>query len=103
MTLFLRTQENKSLIEIEVFEKDDHIDLSAAIYLQNYSEWLLSNNLDVQKQIIEDFDDLMEIRGWLWEQQEIENEPVNFEKIRKAVQKWMEEIRDRYGLYYVED
>ena len=50
MTLFLRTQKNKTIVDIEVSKND----VRCAIDIENYSKFLLEN-LDKKEQIINDF------------------------------------------------
>ena len=73
MTIYLRTLDNKTLVDIEVSEKD----LSSVVNIKNYSNLLwsiIANDTDTSTwrlnnesilEFIEMFDSLQELRGWL--------------------------------------
>lgn len=94
MVHFLREWNNRTLIECEVYAKD----LSAAVYLENYSLHLTSKIGPLDRlEFISDFESLNEIRGSFWEN-ELEDQDINkfvAEKFEKAAKKW--------GLTYVTD
>ena len=72
MTLFLRNEKNETILDLEVWVKTEDsysfVELSSSIDINNYSLMLIKNT-DKEKQIemISDFDELSELRGWLWE------------------------------------
>lgn len=74
MTFYLRNKENKTLFETDVWVKTEYepnlkysyVELSASVNITNYSKFLLENKDNANK-IISDFDNLSELRGWLWE------------------------------------
>lgn len=74
MTFYLRNNENKTLFSAEVWVKTEYepklkysfVELSPNINITNYSKFLLDNPKK-QKKIIDDFNNLNELRGWLWE------------------------------------
>lgn len=74
MTLYLRDENNKTLFEAEVWVKTEYepnlkysfVELSPSVNIANYSKFLLDNQKKSAK-IISDFDNLSELRGWLWE------------------------------------
>ena len=70
MTLYLRNEKGENLVDLEVWVKTENnysfVELSSTIHIPSYSNLLL-NNLDKKNKIIHDFDNLSELRGWLWE------------------------------------
>lgn len=71
MILYLRNKDNETIFEVEVYvdsneERGDFVELSANIYIENYSNFLL-DNLKKKKKIIHTFENLSHLRGWLWE------------------------------------
>lgn len=70
MILYLVDEPNKTLLELEVWVKTDGensiIELTSTVDIPNYSEFLLKN-IDKKLKIIHDFDNLNNLRKWLWE------------------------------------
>ena len=114
MIIYLRTPENKTLVDISVYGEDLH----SVVPIKNYSEFLIrkmttckKENLDdknhYKKEVIElinTFDDLQELRGWLWEYYiPLVNKNPNNEEIEKEVIKKLEPIAKKYGLHIVTD
>jgi len=70
MTLYLRNEKGDNLLDLEVWVKTEEgysfVELSSSIDIPSYS-YLLLDNLKRKNKIIHDFDNLNELRGWLWE------------------------------------
>lgn len=69
MVMFIRNDKNETLVDLDVYIKLDeieYVELSVLINIKNYSKFLL-DNIDKQDMIIQTFEDLSELRGWLWE------------------------------------
>ena len=94
MVHFLREWNNRTLIECETYEKD----LSASVYLENYSLHLTSKigPLD-QKEFITDFEQLNEIRGAWWEGEH------EGQTIKEFVAEIFIKIAKKWNLNYVSD
>ena len=92
MTHFLRTKDNKSIVDIDAW-KDD---LSAVVIIDEYSKFLL-DNLNRKEEIIEDFYLLSEIRG------EYHETPNQTETPDELVGRRVKEIGKKYDLAYVTD
>jgi len=110
MVLFLRSKLNRTIAEVEVYVKTDeenhlikYIELHASVNIEEYSNLLL-NNLK-KEEIIRDFSDISELRGWLWESYFMgdENDPTKYNDVVKILKKMFVEIADKYELGYVED
>jgi hypothetical protein len=74
MILYLRDKNNKTLFEAEVWIETKYepnlkysfVELSPHVDIKNYSNFLLANKKK-SKRIIDDFENLSQLRGWLWE------------------------------------
>lgn len=75
MILYLRNDKNRTVFEVEIWVKTVYepkdlkysfVELSAVVNITNYSNLLLEN-LNRKNKVIDDFDNLSELRGWLWE------------------------------------
>ena len=92
----------ETIIECQTkFTTPSQQDLSAAINVFNYSAFLLKeNSRAVQLGIVQDFEQLNEIRGWWWEQAEDSGE---YNNVDAFVAEKFKEIATKYKLYYVTD
>lgn len=106
MTIYLRTRENKTLLEIEVWVKTEDnysfVELSVVVNIKNYSRFLL-NNLDKQDAIVDDFQDMSELRGWLWEIYFMskDNVPSELDGVVKQLQQYLGSIAQHYNLVLI--
>ena len=72
MDLYLKDQEGKKMFSAKVWIRDDYqyeysyVELVTDINIINYSKFLIKN-IKKKSKIIEDFNHLNELRGWLWE------------------------------------
>lgn len=100
MVYFLRNNRNRTIIECEVINHKN--DLSAAVDIKTYSEYLLGITYDdfVQKAFVEDIASLAEIRGWWWEQAE---DSGDYASIDEFVAEKFQEIANKYDLVYTVD
>lgn len=95
MTLYVRDAENHSLIEFELASRDDGVlEPSAAIYIINYTRFLLKTTYH-QMQVADIFDTLLEIRGTYYETHILLGRPA-MDKDQMA--KWMVEIVEMSGV-----
>ncbi len=108
MTLFLRNNKNQSIVDLEIWVKteDNHsfIELQSAVIIETYSKFLLKN-LDRKIEIIEDFSNLEELRGWLWESYFMggNNDPKKYPEVLLILRTLFKEIAEKYDLTYIED
>lgn len=87
MVHFLRNKDNWTIIECEVYDKD----LSAAIDVLLYSEFLLGLETETQRDnFITDMNYLNEIRRAWWEDEPGVQTPEEFvaEEFTKAAKRW---------------
>lgn len=96
MIHFLRTKENKTIIECEVYSND----LSSAIDIYEYSMFLLNLEADLNEMFVDDINNLNEIRGLWWEK---EKDFGNWKSIDEYVASQYKKIGKEWGLKYVTD
>lgn len=104
MTLFLRTQKNFTILDVEYYKKEGQLDVRAVIDITQYSKLLLEN-LERKDEIISTFRDLTDLRGWLWERYFMgeENTDLEYDNVLKELRNILKEAATKFNLYYVED
>ncbi|MFA5207357.1 MAG: hypothetical protein WC428_01755 [Candidatus Paceibacterota bacterium] len=108
MILFLRNDKRESIVDIDCYVKTEEerkfVELHASVIIKPYSEFLLKN-LDRKDEIISDFSEIDELRGWLWESYFMggDNDPKEYDNIIEILRKKLKEIATKYKLAYVED
>lgn len=104
MTLFLRDNKNETIVDIE-FNGSDGIDLDCVVCIQPYSRLLLEAvGPYKQIEIISIFDQIQELRGWLFEQFlpfYKGDDPYN--DALKELRSLLKEVSGKLNLAYVED
>lgn len=101
MVLFLRNQKRQNLVDIEIFQKDDYVELRSVVLIEPYSLLLLK--AEDKGQVITDFEFLSELRGWFWENYCEKVDKVVLSEVVKTVKQMLEEFAKRYELFVVED
>ena len=111
MILFLRDAKNNSIVDLECYVKTGednpnykYVELSVVVDIQWYSIFLLMN-LDRKIEIISDFSDIQELRGWLWESYfgGGDNDPDKYDDVIAELRKMLKAVASKYDLGYVED
>jgi hypothetical protein len=109
MTLFLRNEKNETILELEVWIKTEDsysfVELSSIIDIKNYSLMLINTDKEKQIEMISDFDELSELRGWLWEVFFMvkKNEPKEYDSVVQELKAILKNVADKYGLFVVQD
>ena len=109
MTIYLRNEENETILDLEVWVKtEDSIsfcELRSVIDIKNYSLMLLDTSQKVQAELIADFDQISELRGWLWETYFMgrKNEEKEIDGVIGQLKMILKKVADKYGLYLVTD
>jgi hypothetical protein len=106
MILFLRDQNNDTVVDVELYQTENHIELHSSVILEAYSKILLSVKIEEINNVITDFNTLQELRGWLWENYfggQNKNTTQEYSKILEIVRNKLKTVGIKYGLYYVED
>ncbi len=103
MTIYLRTPENDTLVDITVFQNGNHPDIRSDVIIKNYSKFLLENHYR-RHEIIKTFDDLSEMRGWLHEVYlSVENKNATVEDVIKRVKLILKGVSNNFKLNVVTD
>ncbi len=108
MTLYLRNEKNKTLLDLDVWVKIEEgnrfVELHSTVDIKHYSELLL-NNLDKKNRIIHDFDKLSELRGWLWERYFMmgKNDGSQIDDIIDKLKKILNKVAKDYNLALIQD
>ncbi len=103
MTIYLRTPENDTLIDITVFQNGNHPDIRSDVIIKNYSKFLLDNHYR-RHEIIKKFDDLSEMRGWLHEVYlSVENKNATKEDVIQRVKLILQGVCNDFKLNIVTD
>ena len=104
-TLYLRTPENKTLVDIEIESKEGIVtDLHSVVNIRNYSFFLLENHPDLNF-IITRFEHLSELRGWLFETRLSKvgkDEPTHTE-IENEIKEMFKDLTQPFELAWVID
>lgn len=112
MTFYLRDENNKTLFNADVWVKTEHepnltysfVELSASVNISNYSKFLLENQNKSNK-IISDFDNLSELRGWLWERFFMtgRNDGTQIDDVVEKLKVILGKVARDYKLYLIAD
>jgi hypothetical protein len=114
MILYLRNKENHTIVDVEIFiDKNEingkFVELHSRVIIDTYSELfseLLKNknhkeNIDV---FISDFNNISELRGWLWESYFIDdNDPEKLKDVIEEVSTYLKGIGKKYDLNFITD
>lgn len=109
MTLFIRSKNNRTIVDIDVWVKNEEgrefVEISVSINIEEYSKFLLGHTSHFHKEIIRDFSNISELRGWLWEKYFMggANNPEKLDDVLNKVRKYLKKITTKYDLYYTED
>lgn len=108
MIFFIRNKENRTIVDCEVYIKEEDgnefIELHSVICIDYYSEFLLKNQ-NQAKEIIQDFNALQSLRGWLWESffAGTENNPKEYDNVIIALTERFLNIAKKYNLMFITD
>ncbi len=103
MTIYLRNENNDTLVDISVWEKHNSPDLRSCVIIKNYSKFLLENPYR-RHEVIKVFDDLSEMRGWLHEVYlYVENKNATKEDVIRRVKLILQGVCNNFKLNIVTD
>ena len=103
MVHFIRDGANNTLVDLEVFRNEDNMaDLSVTIPIADYTLFV-RRNFDKVLQIAKDFNDIQDLRSWLWEIYYQHNNIVTIKDVNEEISESMRYIADKYDLNYVVD
>lgn len=110
--LFLRNQDNESIVDCSIYrDKNEihgnwYVELNCTVDIKSYSKLLLGLNEEKQTEAIADFDEIQELRGWLWEKFLFPNNNGTEEQLHATIEEVRTHFADiaaKYGLGVVED
>lgn len=108
MIFQLRTG-NKIVCDVELTTPKEngkeYIELRAAVFVAGYSR-ILAKHIDEMPKVIKDFEEIEELRGWLWEKHLHNNNIYTIENYKSTmdyVKNILKKAAREYDLYYVED
>ena len=101
MTLFLMNEENRTVVDIEINDGKNGMDVSVSTIISTYSK-LLIDNIERKDEVIEDFQEIDELRGWFWEVYMETPEPT-FNGAVDQIRNHLLHIAEKYKLNYVVD
>lgn len=121
MILYLRDKNGKDVFETEIYVKTDYesdgtnhryVELSANVHIEGYSRLIISildlgysgNSIEVLN-FINEFDNLSELRGWMWENYFMnkKNNPNELDLVVKEVKGMLNLVAKKYELRLIED
>lgn len=109
MTIYIRNDKNKTILDCDYYIKTEgdskFLEIKSSVIIETYSEFLLNSNSEKQMEIVEDFTELSELRGWLWESYFLggDNNPEEYDNVLKILRRKISTIAKKYSLIYVED
>jgi hypothetical protein len=104
MTLFLRNKDNQTIVDIEIYaNNNDHPELKSVVVIESYSKLLLSLHRNQQYDCVDDFQEISELRGWLWERYMVQRPNSSYMDVVKKLRPYLKDIAGKYNLMYVED
>lgn len=110
MTLYLRNKKNETLFEAEYYvdSYDDgrrFLEISTAFNIREYSEWLLNQDKENRTNILDSFELLSKLRGWLWEVYFMteRNTADKYDEVLKVLSELFTNIANELNLNYVTD
>jgi len=107
MTLYLRDDKGDNILDIDICVKTNgessYVELISLVHIPIYSNLLL-NNLNKKNKIIHDFDNLRNLRGWLWERYFMigENDVNKFDHIIEQLKRILTKVAKDYNLNLIE-
>lgn len=108
MILYLRDEKNRTLLDVSIWNKTEdrrtYTELTSGVMVEPFSKNLLQREKD-QEEFIKDFDELSELRGWLWETYYMSgnNDGSDLDDIISELKKILQSVSEKYDLHLVID
>lgn len=112
----LRDKTGEDLVDLEVWVKEDFVEIKSKINIKPYTSYLIehitsmfaSKDFDKSKLInmVLDFSKLQELRGWLWNEFSKENggnTPKIYDNVITEFDKKFKHMAEKYDLRFVKD
>jgi len=97
-----------TIVDIEVYKNDNYIEIDSVVCIEPYSNLLIEVYLDDSNRVtefIETFDNLQELRGWLWEVYFMDNKNTidKYDDVVDDINKRLTDIAGEYNLFFMKD
>lgn len=108
MILYLRDKRNRTILDVEIYvdgkQERDFVEMHSTVIIEPYSLFLIEN-IDNADEIIATFDELSELRGWMWENYFMvkDNKPEELNNVIKLVTERLKEVAKKFDLGFVTD
>ena len=108
MVLYLRTEDNKTLVDIELTgSTKKEIDISIAIDIKEYTKKFVSLFLvdkDKAYKFADELNYIQELRGWLFESYLTEvRDSFSYSDLLELLREYLQSVAETYNLFTVED
>jgi hypothetical protein len=110
MIFYIRDAKNNDVFELELWTKIEsgrrNIEIKSSIHVAGYSKFLVANQGSIDD-IVSDFSELEDMRGWMWEQyfatKKNDGSQSDYIAIHGHIRSRLTEVAIKYGLMMVED
>jgi hypothetical protein len=106
MILFLRDKNNNTIVDLDCYKsRDGYIDITSTVCIDEYSKLLLSTPEEQRSLLITEFNNISELRGWLWESHFMGRKNTNeeYDQVIEQLRGMFKNVAKKYDLCYVED
>ena len=104
----LRGAKEGTVCDVEVYcdSELDCIEINSSVFVKGYSK-LLAKNLGRANEIIQDFTEIEDLRGWLWEKYFMKNRNIysdnHMKNVMEYVSNLLKNVGSKYDLWLYED
>lgn len=112
MIYYIRNEKGDTLVDIDLYIKTEdgkrYIELKSTVCIIPYSKFLLDANENDPTDcvgIMTTFDNLNELRGWLWESYFMgeNNDAKEYRNVAKELNSILQDVCKKYNLFVVTD
>jgi len=102
MIHYLRNEKGDTLLDLEVYPKEGVIDMTSAVSIEHYTDFLLSLDDAEQQKAKIVFEKLSEVRGWYWEvYRELINKDPSIKDVNSIIELMVQSAAGVTKLQYV--
>lgn len=97
-----------TIVDIEVYTQDNYIEMHSVICIEPYSDLLIktySEEPNRVPELIETFDELQELRGWLWEDYFMDNKNTidKYDDVIDDINNQLKNVASKFDLFLIKD
>jgi len=97
-----------TIVDIEVYKKDNYIEIDSVVCIEPYSDLLLrtySDDKNKATELIETFDELQELRGWLWEVYFMDNKNTidKYDDVIDDIENRLKDVASKFELFLIKN